>query len=250
MKDGGGKGSDELANKVYSKLEMQRMLLEKEEEKLDRLKEKEREYIRKSREAIHEMAQFDASKANEEQILEVIKRCSKAIANLKKQWKTLSMFFDRINNVIRNTLTEDMTKFKKLADTQRKNNQPISRLAYDQLIRPAQDSTKIAYSVEQVSLVYCEISKEHFIPMVTDFSKLLALDAKDDSAEIFKLKNEMNKKADEAVAAIEEKIMAEKESLAERIHARASKCFEFLLPLFHKNRKQFEKTLKIVDEQL
>jgi hypothetical protein len=234
MKNGGGKGSDKLATRVYTKLEMQRLLMEKEEDKLQKLKEKEREYIRKSREAIDQMARFNASKATKEEILEVIKRCSKAIANLKKQWKTLSMFFDRINNVISNTLTEDMTKFKKLADTQSKNNKPISSMAYHQLISPAQDSTKTAYIVEQVSLLYSEISKDYFIPMVTEFSKLLALDAKDDKAEIHKIKNEMNAQATRAVKAIEEKIMSGKEQLTESIRARASKCFDLfsILNLF------------------
>jgi hypothetical protein len=236
MKDGGGKGSEELANKLYTKLELQRNLLEKEEEKIKKLKEQEREYIQKSRDAIAEMANFDASKATKEEILGVIKRCSKAIANLKKQWQTLSMFFDSINNVISHTLTEQMSKFKDLADTQLKNNKPISSMAYHQLISPAQDSTKFAYCVEQVSLLYCDISKEHFIPMVTEFSKLLALDSNDDKAEIDKLKKEMDCQAKRAVEAIEKKIMLEKDHLTERIHARASKCFEFLFCCIFKKR--------------
>jgi hypothetical protein len=233
MKNGGGKGSKELANKLYTKLEMQRMLLEKEEEKLKKLKEQEREYIEKSRDAIATMANFNARKASKEEILEVIKKCSTAIANLKKQWQTLSMFFDRINNVISHTLTEQMSKFKDLADTQMKNNRPISSMAYHQLIGPAQDSTKIAFCVEQVSLLYCNISKEHFIPMVTEFSKLLALDSDDDKAEIDKLKKEMDCQAKRAVEAIENKIMLEKDHLTERIHARASKYFEFHFCCFY-----------------
>jgi hypothetical protein len=62
---------------------------------------------------------------------------------------------------------------------------------------------------EQVSLLYCDISKEHFIPMVSEFSKLLALDARDDISEIHRLKTAMNDKAEKAVEAIEKKIMSQ-----------------------------------------
>jgi hypothetical protein len=119
------------------------MLLEKMEENLQKLKEKERECIEKSFKAINNKAQLDAKKASEEEILEVI-------ANLEEQWKTMTIFFDRINKVICNTLAETMIKFKELAATQLGNNPPISSMAYQLLTGPAEDSTDIAYCLEQV----------------------------------------------------------------------------------------------------
>ncbi len=206
---------------MYTKLEIQKQLHDKELQDLKQLKDEEREFIRKAREAIDEMARFDASKKNAEKVLEVLIRCSKAIASLKDHWKTLSMFFVRISNEIHTTLTNDMNKFKDLADATLANNKPISTMAYKQLIDPAQAALKTAYCVEQVSLVYGEISQKHFIPMVNEFSKLLALDAKDDIAEIHRLKRALNDKAEKAVKAIEKKTMSHKDELAKRIHVRS-----------------------------
>ncbi len=45
--------------------------------------------------------------------------------------------------------------------------------------------------------------------MVSEFSKLLALDARDDISEIHRLKTAMNDKAEKAVEAIEKKIMSQ-----------------------------------------
>jgi hypothetical protein len=97
-----------------------------------------------------------------------------------------------------------------------------------QLIDSAQKSTEIAFIVEQISSAYCEISQKNFLPMVADFSKLLALkDVKDESAKIVKPKIEMNKLAGRTLAAIEKKMISEKVNLTKMIKAREGRFFWF-----------------------
>jgi len=91
------KSSDEAASKTYSKMEILKGLLDDIEKKNEKLKTIEEQKTQSIRETMSKLTEIQASKATEEDVLKLLKECTKSLAETKKNWEALVKFFDNIN---------------------------------------------------------------------------------------------------------------------------------------------------------
>ena len=179
--------------------------------------------------ALLEISKLDASTASINDILEMLEKGLKLLANLKDQWSQLTLYFQEMANLVKAS-TRPTKMFIDHAKDARVEGLTMGDVAKDLIYSTAREAVTIGYVVNRLATGYVEVSKAHLMGPVGRLPKLMVLDKDKDKAEICMQKRAIMTECENAGKAIEKMVKKEKKAFGEAIEKRMEfDCFLFAL---------------------
>jgi hypothetical protein len=215
---------DRHLQNAHVKIEVTKEQMISTEKRADEAMEKQLETSRRLQEISMTIAKFEAESATFAEVMEVLYEGLKAFGELKEQWTKLLAFFQMMTNLINTSLGPPLEGFVKHAreiGEDRKDGYDTSLVCKELIYQTSFEAVKVAYLVNSLSGAYCDISRDHMMPLVSRLGTLIALDKAKDVDQIRTEKKELDSKAKAMQKTIEGIIRDKNKQLHEQLGRRS-----------------------------
>lgn len=175
---------------------------------------------------LKEMETLDLQKVDFDVIRDLLVKGINAMADIRAQWGKLIRFFQMLANLIKCCLHEKLTDFVgsvKDGSSLKVAGIPLSDCFRDCIFEQARQANKVAFIVHAIARTYVQVSEQHLMDRVAALDRLIALDPKTDGTEIQQRKRYLHENCEKAQKAIEDLVIAEKETFNRQIDARMAR---------------------------
>ena len=159
-----------------------------------------------------EIISLDAKIATLADILKLLKKALKILAQLSEQWRKMADFFNMINTMVQTWEEGPQTQFIEIVEKGYKNvseKKRMSSFVKKMMFGYARESAGYAFVINRVSSGYFKISSKYLLIPMASLKELMTLDSAKDNVIMQKKKN-LQTEAKKAMAAIT--ILGEKEA--------------------------------------
>lgn len=226
------------AKSAAAQVEIAQTQLDKEQQRYDATFAQSQKIQHQIREEMSKLAKFNAQLATTEEIVKILAEAVKSLAMLKSQWENLSLFFEGLGRIIKNSMNPPL---RDLVENMKKGKDRMTPLLRQTIYGHAYDCSKMSFLVNALSSAYYELSREFFMPMVSELAILLA---ETDKGKVQKKKSEILLKAQEVEMDLRRTLKSEQADFKLKCDARRNelkKAFvEIPLPEEQKVKIQIE----------
>ena len=170
--------SETMAKRLFTTMELRKEQLRQTEARAEELNKRKIEKSKELQRVLKEMSQLKESEMTTAQILDTIQKGLIALYELRQQWSTLFLFFQNMDNYINATLGPAMAKFvetsKMIEEIRNEETEDLSLTTKDNLYKITKKIVVTSNVVKYLSGSYCQLSKDHLMPMINFFGSLIA----------------------------------------------------------------------------
>ncbi|XP_071135061.1 restin homolog [Mytilus edulis] len=152
--------------------------------------------------SLKELESFKIEEVNFDDILKVMVKSLKSIAQVRSEWGKIVRFFQTISRVIKiknhenvQNFVEDTTFAVDSEPKQGKINAFTNKVIFEELLKVS----TMTYAVQAITSAYVEVSDKHLLDQINRLGGLVALDPATDKKEIERRRKELNKQSQKAV---------------------------------------------------
>ncbi|KAJ3365378.1 hypothetical protein GGF31_008563 [Allomyces arbusculus] len=223
--------SDDVVQKIKSDAEhlylrqQNRAAAEASQKRYDEQVKEMRRIQMHQAEVLAEMAKINVQEINFSDIITVLKKGIKALADLRTQWQSLCRFFSNLTAIVEtcNSNIKNLTKTtSKYAQIRMSDGSSLSALGRDLIYDLCVKSDAVSRVVRMIAETYVDISTQHLMTPLVKLGDIAALDAATDAPEISRLQRELITNMAESQKSIVEKITAKKNQFKIEIKDRAA----------------------------
>ena len=211
-----------------------RGLLERQEERYDKVCKELKDGNKKLSEVLQELAEFTPEKmADFEEIRKMLRLGLQALASLREKWQKLVEFFQFVATIIKVCQRESLKSFVEYAEAA-ENRALTSGYAGTDFMRDiiyeqVNQANTTSFVVWSISNMYVEISRKHLMGRLASLSQLVALDPEKDRCIIEMKKNELMEGSKEAQEAIKRLVLEAQDHYHDKVVKRIQKIESELL---------------------
>ena len=211
-----------------------RGLLERQEERYDKVCKELKDGNKKLSEVLQELAEFTPEKmADFEEIRKMLRLGLQALASLREKWQKLVEFFQFVATIIKVCQRESLKSFVEYAEAA-ENRALTSGYAGTDFMRDiiyeqVNQANTTSFVVWSISNMYVEISRKHLMGRLASLSQLVALDPEKDRCIIEMKKNELMEGSKEAQEAIKRLVLEAQDRYHDKVVKRIQKIESELL---------------------
>ena len=158
--------------------------------------------------SIEELGKINLDNVSLVDIKKLLVKNLKALGLVKTEWEKLVRFFQKIANIIKFAMEENVNKFKShvYKNQQRAIDYKLSDMHRDILYQNANNVNKLAFVVSNLSGMFCEVSDLHIIDQVASLGHLIALDPEQERKAIQDKQYELKQQAKKASSSIKDRV--------------------------------------------
>ena len=123
-------------------------------------------------EEIRKLAEFNAVEATTTEVIGVLQQGLQALLKLKERWMEMTLFFQGISNIINVSMGPPL---KFLVEDSKRGQKRMTPLLKKIIYGHAYEASKMSFLVNSLSSSYLKLSKEFFMPLVSQMGVLMTL---------------------------------------------------------------------------
>ena len=211
-----------------------RGLLERQEERYDKVCKELKDGNKKLSAVLQELAEFTPEKmTNFEEIRKMLRLGLQAVASLREKWQKLVEFFQFVATIIKVCQRESLKSFVEYAEAAEKraltSGYAGTDFMRDIIYEQVNQANTTSFVVWSISNMYVEISRKHLMGRLASLSQLVALDPEKDRYIIEMKKNGLMEGSKEAQEAIKRLVLEAQDHYHEKLVKRIQKIESELL---------------------